>query len=356
MKKNMIALAVAGAMVAPVAMAEVTISGGLQAELVQIGGKDNSPNGLYAADGWQAKAAGSGESGGNYGFLKFSATEDLGGGMKALAVYNLNANVGDNSADTSPAGAAGSATREAYIGLSGGFGTVLAGTVTSPYAQNRTIDPFLATSFQARGNGGMNTALHNGYISNTVAYANSFMGGMVKFTGGIALDEAASTTSADKTVGKHAKTFAVDLAPMSGLTVTLAYLDISKFGEGADKRTATKVAAKYATGPFSVAAQIEMLDKGFDVAGDATPDKHNVTYLTGTFKLDDANSISASYGNTDKKAYADGAKNEGYMAIGMKHAFSKTTSAMVGYRQTTNVGGVDGVDEKAAGVGMRVAF
>lgn len=382
MKKNMIALAVAGALVAPVAMAEVTISGGLQAELVQIGGKDNSPNGLYAADAWQAESN-TGENGGNYGFLKFSATEDLGGGMKALAVYNLNANVGDSSDNGSPAGAAGLATRESYVGLSTGVGTVLAGTVTSPYAQNRTIDPFLGTSFQARGNGGMIAALHNGYISNTLAYANSFAGGMVKLVAGIVLDEA-NKGSGDKTNGKNAFSFAVDIAPMAGLTATIAYVDISKMGscstsstsvvntsdagsatdpvvttttttcaQGADNRAATKLAAKYAASKFSVAAQLEMLDKGFS----AQAEKFNVMYLTGTYNVDDTNSVSLSYGSIDKKAFSAANDNsEGYLAVGFKHAFSKNTSAMVGYRQTTDVGGADGVDEKAAGVGLRVAF
>lgn len=391
MKKNMIALAVAGALVAPVAMAEVTISGGLQAELVQIGGdRTSSPNGLYAADGWEAA---NGENKGNYGFLKFSASEDLGGGMKALAVYNFNVNVGDASGSslysTDPKG------RDAYVGLSAGsLGTILAGTLNTPYKSSTVgYDPLLMTSFQARSNYGM-SGLHDGYASNAVAYANSFAGGMVKVVAALVLDETGPKQDAlgndeDKTVGKHGKSISVNVAPISGLDIAVAWIDLTNFGNTAidvpaypsnseSDVSATKIGAKYTMGAFTVAGQYEMLNKGMTV----TNEKTSVAYLAGTFKINDANSISLAVGKTGKDAIATtnaagtlgyiSADDAKYMAVGFTHSFSKNTSVTAGYR-VSDGGTQDEYDtttglptlvaanavetkETAVGVGLRVAF
>ncbi|HEY0720040.1 MAG TPA: porin [Gammaproteobacteria bacterium] len=360
MKKNMIALAVAGALVAPVAMAEVTVSGGLQAELVQIGGDGGQPNGLYAADGFEVNS----ENGGNYGFLKFSASEDLGGGLKALAMYNMNTNVGDSDR-------AGFSTRDAYVGLSGSLGTVLAGSLSTPYKSSTVnYDPFLMTSFQARGNYGM-SGLHNGYVSNALAYANSFAGGMVKVVAALVLDEAQKNeadgvTKADKTVGQHAKSFSVNIDPVKGLDIAIAYIDATDFGNAnvdvpgttALDATAIKVGAKYSASAFAVGGQVEMLDKGLTNSGDSG----NVVYLTGTFNINEANSISVAIGSMDANvnstaaeiaAGTDGAA--AYTALGFQHSFSKSTSMTVGYRASDDKREA-GVKETAIGAGLRVGF
>jgi predicted porin len=364
-------------------MAEVTISGGLQAELVQIGGDGTAPNGTYAADAWEVGT----ESSGNYGFLKFSASEDLGGDMKALAVYNLNANVGDSTK-------AGLDTRDAYVGLSAGaLGTVLAGTLNTPYKSSTVgYDPLLMTSFQARGNYGM-SALHNSYVSNAVAYANSFAGGMVKVVAAVVLDEtqknddiAGGTGKVDKTVGKHAKSLSVNVAPISGLDIAVAWIDVTNMGnadidvpgESQSDVSATKIGAKYSMGAFTVAGQYEMLNKGMTV----TNEKTSVAYLAGTFNINDANSISVAVGKTGKDAIATtnaagtlgyiSADDAKYMAVGFKHAFSKNTSVTVGYRvsdggtqdeyntttglPTLVAANAKETKETAAGVGLRVAF
>ncbi|HEY0635207.1 MAG TPA: porin [Gammaproteobacteria bacterium] len=362
MKKNMIALAVAGALVAPVAMAEVTVSGGLQAELVQIGGDGlGADTGLYAADGFEVGK----ENGGNFGFLKFSASEDLGGGLKALAMYNMNTHVGDES------NAVG--TRDAYVGLSGSLGTVLAGTLSTPYKTSTVAyDPFLMTSFQARGSYGM-SALHNGYVGNALAYANGFAGGMVKVVAALVLDEGADQgvpPDATKTNGKHAKSLSVNIAPMSGLDIAVAYIDVSEFsdasklGVGAPAgavgkdASATKVGAKFSNAAFSVAGQVEMLNEGLTASGD----KGNVVYLTGSFNVNEANSISVSVGQSDANVISTPAEvaagtddGASYAALGFKHAFSKSTSMTVGYRASEDKRG-DGNKETAIGAGLRVAF
>lgn len=350
MKKNVIALAVAAAMAAPLAaQAEVTVSGGLQAELRSVGGDGTSMSkGLYATDGGEYGS----ENGGSYGFLKFSASEDLGGGMKALAMWNGVANVGDSNS------AGGISGRDAYVGLTGGFGTVLAGTLATPYKSSTVKwDPFVTTSLQARGNGGMSDA-HNGYASNALAYANKF--GPATVVLALVLDEGAEVPASDKTNAEHAKSISVN-APVGPVEVAFAYVDASKFssitnlGLGAtaaavadklDTLTATKIGVKWNSGAITVAGQYEMLSVKLG-AVDVSPTQ---LYLTASYGMG-ANTISAGYGVADDDDSAT--DNTTYMAIGVKHAFSKSTSLTAGYRATD----ADGAnDENTVSVGLRVGF
>ena len=218
MKKNLIALAVAAAAVAPFAAhAAVTVSGGLQAEVVSIGGDGLTlKKGLYAADGGEVGS----ENGGSLGFIKFSASEDLGDGLTAVAVWNGVANVGDSNA------AGGISGRDGYIGLAGGFGTVAAGTLATPYKSSTVSwDPFVTTFMQARGSYGMSDA-HNGYASNAIAYINTF--GNVKFVGAVVVDEGNNPTDATKTNGKNAMSLSVNM-PFGPVEVALAMVSADEF-------------------------------------------------------------------------------------------------------------------------------
>lgn len=349
MKKSVIAAAVAAVLAVPaVAMADVSISGGLQAELRSVGGDGVTlPKGLYATDGGENGKT----DGGNWGFLKFSASEDLGDGLKALAMWDGNINVGNS-------GSAGGMTgRDSYVGLAGGWGAVLAGTLSSPY-KSSTIgwDPFVTTSLQARGNGGM-SALQNGYASNALAYAGSFSG--VKVVAAMVLDESANGT---KTNGKNSLSFSVN-APVGPVEVALAYIDISKNNQvladlgapaNVNNLAATKLGVKWNSGAITVAGQVEMLDKGFS---QTLNDSANMMYLTGSYAMGN-NTVSIGYGTADKKLSAlalalkaNPTKNVTYTAIGVKHAFSKTTSTFVGFRSTDS-----GVKEDTFSVGLRVGF
>lgn len=346
MKKNVIALAVAAAMAAPLAaQAEVTVSGGLQAELRSVGGDGTDlAKGLYATDGGENGS----ENGGSYGFLKFSASEDLGGGMKALAMWNGVANVGDSSA------AGGITGRDAYVGLTGGFGTVLAGTLATPYKSSTVKwDPFVTTSLQARGNNGM-TFLHNGYASNALAYANKF--GPATVVIALVLDEGADAGGdTTKTNGEHAKSISIN-APVGPVEVAFAYVDASKFsdlgdlgtglaGASLETATATKLGVKWASGPITVAGQYEMME-----LGTGTTVKPTQLYVTGSYAMG-ANTVSLGYGVFDDDV--NGTDNATYTAIGVKHAFSKSTSVHAGFRNTDNDGAAD---ETTASVGLRVGF
>lgn len=352
MKKNVIALAVAAAMAAPLAaQAEVTVSGGLQAEITSLSADEElgAVEGLYMFDGHEA-----GNEAGGWGHLKFSASEDLGNGLKALAMYNFNVQADD----------AANGARDAYVGLSGNFGTVLAGRMSSPYKSSTVSwDPFLATSAQARGNFGM-SGLHNSYVSNALAYANKF--GMATIKAAIVFDEAADDETPSETSGDHAMSFSVNV-PVGPVEVAIAHINMDDFGTnpatvdaGPDfivgtpddivtpasetgDYNATKAGVKYAAGALGVAAQYETITQG-DVDTE-------YMYVNGTYTAG-ANTFAIAYGQNE--ADADQAPTPSYMAVGMVHSMSKNVRAHVGYiamDTDTDAGEASGI-----AAGLRVKF
>ena len=341
MKKNVIALAVAAAMAAPLAaQAEVTVSGVLQAELLQMSG--DTTEGMFLG-------------GGKRGKLEFKASEDLGDGMKAIAKYGMNADV-DGKAISQ---------RDAYVGLTGSFGTVLAGTMSNPYKSSTVSwDPFLETSAQARSGNGM-SGLHNSYTSNAIAYANKF--GMAKVVAAIVIDDATDDADPNATSGDHATSVSVNM-PVGPVEVAIAYISTTDLGTnttynitglgdiGIDAdgglittnstgsetgdNVATKVGVKYTAGAIGVAFQYETIDTGVTT---------DYMYLNGTYAAG-ANTFAAAYGQKDN----DGNSTDTYMSAGMIHSFSKNTKAYVAY--VANANDAANTDTTAIAAGLRVGF
>lgn len=116
MKKSLIALAVLAASGASFAQSSVTIYGTIDTALTSIKSGDVTTTGITPS----AVATSV------YGF---KGSEDLGGGLKANFKLENQFN-----GDTGASKVAGSAfSREAWVGLSGGFGTVRLGKVSSAY-------------------------------------------------------------------------------------------------------------------------------------------------------------------------------------------------------------------------------
>ena len=163
MKKKLIALAVAGALAAPVVASaqgtNVTIFGRVQAEysLVDFSG---SPSQGTLQDNSRSSRWG------------LHITEDLGNGLRANARLEMGLNAGSGSATT---------PREQWVGLSSNqWGDVKFGRVQSPFkdfAGGMTIDPFAYTTLQAGGSGGTMTASANGMGSG----ANTFVNSAIRF-------------------------------------------------------------------------------------------------------------------------------------------------------------------------------
>jgi len=143
MKKSLIALAVAGTFTAPAAFAataNVDVYGVLNlsydhVRTDQSGNVDKNLNRISS----------------NSSRIGFKGKEDLGGGLSALWQIEMGIQMDGNGNTNTPGGAlTGSGNhslRNSFVGLSGGFGTVLMGIHDTPYklATSR-LDPFSDTT------------------------------------------------------------------------------------------------------------------------------------------------------------------------------------------------------------------
>lgn len=118
MKKNVIALAIASVMAAPMAMADApTVYGKVNLNYNDTDGKDGSINSTASRVG-------------------IKGSEDLGNGLKAVYKMEFEVNMAD-SADLT-----GLKNRNTYLGLAGGFGTVLMGRHDTPLKMSQPSDLF----------------------------------------------------------------------------------------------------------------------------------------------------------------------------------------------------------------------
>ena len=163
MNKKLIALAVAGALAAPVIASaqgtNVTIFGRVQQEY---SGVDNGTSAYQGGLNDNARSS-------RWGL---QISEDLGRGLKAIARLEQGINTGSGTSTT---------PREQWVGLSSAqWGDVKFGRVQSPFkdfAGGMTIDPFAYTTLQANGAGATMTGSANGMGSG----ANGFVNGAIRF-------------------------------------------------------------------------------------------------------------------------------------------------------------------------------
>jgi len=341
MNKKLLAVAIAVAF-SPAAMADVKIIGKAQVELVSLSG-DGSTAGLYLADG----AEGATLNAGNAGSLGIKVKHDLGNGLTGIAKVNFKIKVDTNSKALQE-------TRDAFVGLKGGFGTIIAGNFSSPYKVSTVKwDPFLATSLQARGSAGM-SQLHNGYTGgNTLGYKNKFGG--VKVFAAFIIDESSDGATPASTNGDNGVSLGINAPIGKSIGLALAYHD-----DGGTDTTAVKFGGTFKTGAIKVAAQMEKLGKGLAGKGDVKkganmPGTDGVTIIYGnvSFKMSAANTVSAGFGSSS----SDGSSDVGdatYGSVGMLHSFNKKVRGHVGFR---SVSGKTATDESTTLVaGLRVKF
>ncbi len=139
MKQKLLVVALASAFAAPAAMADVTISGTINAGPYYSSSNDGTTgasNAITAANGSDALRTNQGFANqgitSNYSNINLRSEEDLGNGLKVLFQYQI-----DISQSGSPIQSTGSAlrTRNSYLGLGGGWGAVKFGTNENVYEQ-----------------------------------------------------------------------------------------------------------------------------------------------------------------------------------------------------------------------------
>ncbi len=370
MNKKLIALAVGAAMAAPMAAsAAPTFYGQLQAEIGSIDnggyGDGNGANviGLaipikgskdpkYPPGTRQASGAGKVQSGASgiiiddnkRGRLGVKGSEDLGGSLKAI--YKFEWQVETTAAKVDDG------TREAYVGLKGGWGEFQVGSLKSAYKYTGGVkyDPLVATFLEARSNGGMagrDTDLNrgagrfgqHGFLSNSLSYR--YKGKNWSLWGNYSPDQAGGRDGRDGDYAASFKFFAknweVFVAAVSNNTITTGDIDQNNSNpDSPDSYDAVKVGGQFKLGKahrFSV--QYEQTSQG-TVFTDGDPNNQDleadVIFLGYVFQMG-KNQFIAQAGKSDFDSGGD-AGDTTYYALAWKYKFSKKTSAWLGYRSS----------------------
>jgi len=296
MKKTMIAMAVAGVVAAPIASAEVSISGVIEQTFV-----DEQNN----AEGWTTNT---------FNMLNFSASEDLGNGMSAFAKSNFLVTGGLTSSESNA---------DQVVGISGDFGTVVAGTMED-FTEGKIASKMTLQNAGAAIELGGNAGRTDGglaYVSPTVS---GFHVGIAGYAGsGVSNTDAMDAT--DVAIFYDNGPISIAVAKET-LNKELANANASATASGAtaDQET-TSVYASYTMGDLKVSGLSVGRDNQKDnnssdnVGNDSTDLMMRVDYTMGNNKI------------TIASADDDSANLSSTTAIELTHNFSGQTSAYVGH-------------------------
>jgi len=335
--KKMIAMAVAGVVAAPIAMAEVSIGGKVE----QMFTKDE-------AGAW---------TNGQDLRMKLSGSEDLGNGLTAfyhmeMDVDSLQSNNTAATATTTTLTAKTNASGHVYtdsvttdntagtasahgsldnkIGLTGGFGTLVLGQMED-FTESKVMSMTDVTS----GAGSVesdNTNLTR--ATGGVAYVSPAMNGLTLGVAGYTGYTGGTKDGFDAT----------DIALMYAngpLAVNLAVEDRDVGTTAGTVDNITSIGAKYAAGDLTVAATHRSAD--LHTWGDEDDTSVAITYKMGN------NSVALGW-NENETSTATATTSTNANVIELKHSFSGRTSAYINFYNT------DVADEDTASLGLQTTF
>ena len=326
MKKSLIALAVAGTFAAPAfaATENVDVYGKLHVSLNIPG--DQTDTGAGSGDLQLAS---------NASRIGFKGAEDLGGGLSAIWQLEQTVNLDESGG--------GFASRNSFLGLKGGFGTLIAGRHDTPLKNvGRAVDLFGDTMADSRNvlNGGSDTRANN-----VIVYMTPDMGGF-----GIAaayVTDLGTDEVADATVYNLSATY-----KNGPLYLGLGYGD----GDGHENRglgSHMRLGAGFNMGSFKLVAQYDSLEDGshapvgpvgtpFNQPGDFTAFMVGGAFTMGNVVLK-ANYMEGEYGGDALAVNGAGdptpqaARDVEQFTIGADYNLSKRTTVYALYAAGQNI-------------------
>ncbi len=289
MKKNIIALAIASAVAAPVAFADApTVYGVANAAIVSVEDAGSSVENIASRVG-------------------IKGSEDLGNGLKAIykMEFAVDLDGSENKNMTS---------RNSYVGLAGGFGTVLLGTHDTPLKMSQASDLFNDGVFDnSKTSGGvMNLAgkTNGGEVraDQVIAYVSPSFSG-VKVVGAVVSGDTDDDGTSELSDG-------YSVAAMYGSTKKGLYLAAAyNAGELFKDSEETRISAQYKTGGLAVNAMWQNEDNtGSNITA-------NAGYKIGKMMP------KIKYSTSD----LDAGTNPSTIAVGLNYSLGKKTTAYIEY-------------------------
>lgn len=356
MNKKLLAIGIAAALAAPfAAQAGVEVYGDARASLDFVNNNDNTAGNEDSVLSLSS----------NYSYIGFKGDEDLGNGLTAL--WQIEQEV---LFDT---GMWGSNQRDTYVGVSGGFGTVVGGHVRTPYrAATERLDPFANTRADYNAvigsygdpavSGGVGLLNDESRVSNTLAYMSPDMNGFDFAVAYILANAVGNDNLPQSTANNDKDAYSLNVDYNNGpVFATVAYESLNKIGLGAsgEDTTAWKVGGSYT---IMDATTIGALYENVDVGG--TVGDRNAWSLSVSHKLGDTTLMAAYNGADDTSNNNTGADQ---VSVGVKQALSKNTEVYALYTQVSNdsgaaysldntPGAITGEDMSAFSLGINHAF
>ena len=292
MKKTMIAMAVAGVVAAPMASADVSISGVVEQTFM---------NDDASTTGWTSET---------FNMLNFKASEDLGNGMTAFAKYNF----------LDKDGATGGTTNgDNVVGLSGDFGTIILGTMED-FTEGKAM-----SRMSMNGPAGIEAGNANATrTAGGMAYVSPTVSGVTVGIAGFAGQSTTGTENLDATdVMIHYVNGPLDIIA----TQETQDKDGSLTSSSADDQTTTVLGISYAFGDLKVGLLTVDEDNSESAASDDSEDvmvRADYTMGNNTFSIGHLNNESST---------AAGVKSDiDITTVEIKHAFSARTNAYIGMK------------------------
>jgi len=308
MKKNLIALAVASAIAAPVAMADApVVYGQLNLNIANLDNAGTTVNSTASR-------------------LGIKGSEDLGNGLKA--VYKVEFGV-DGVAD----GSSTLSNRNQYLGLAGGFGTVLMGRHDTPLKMSQPSDLFpdgAADLDNKNMNSGIDLA--DDRAEDVLAYVSPSFSG-VKLVAAAVMGE--DTESVANSGDFDTDNDALSAAIMYGSTKQGLYLAAAMTDNFQSENDDTRFSAQYKTGGLTVNGMYH------DAKEVGTVTAFQAGYKIGKFMP----KVKVSMADPE----ATGEKSTTNMAIGLNYSLGKKTTAYI-YAVDADKNNDDGSDSSYIGM------
>lgn len=292
----------------------------------------------------------------NSSYIGFKGVEDLGNGLKAVFQF-------ENGLNTENGAAGVWNNRDSYVGLTGGFGTLIAGNVTGPtralgakFDVNAGATGIGANSaLLAKLGGGSGAGAFDQRINNAIAYVSPTFAGfnaVVGYSTGLTNQYGALATNTLKghesmgadnaNQGNHAYTLGLNYA-IAGFDTGYAYTAVKAAGNGssADDGLAAGwrkldnhragVMYKAAFGQVGILFDRTRLDQtnGEDLT-------QNVWYLSGKFNVGNG-AVLAQWGHAgDVKNNNVDKEGANHYVLGYEHSLSKRTVLKAVYSRIAN--------------------
>jgi len=279
-------MAVAGVVAAPIASADVTVSGTVEQTFIDT---DNDANGIDSDTDSS---------------VTFKGSEDLGNGMTAFAQITVDTDENDTAS-----AAEGNHSKDSKVGISADFGTIVVGRMED-FSEGK-----LAATMSFNGPAGIELAGATDRNDGAIAYVSpTFSGvtvGLAGYTGtGAADDEAFDATDVMVSYANGPFTLAVAQQDMNAASVT-----------GTVDEEILSVAASYTMGNLKLSAlAVDFKNAGGTATDDSDDFMARLDYTIGN------NKISIGSANDDSAA-------NDITAFELTHSLSSRTKVYVGAKQ-----------------------